>query len=875
MFAFFKKTQYATPAALPNESPSVPFMHKAVPRLLVLLAGIGLASSGALAQSLEGLGQPASGDTWTLTQNSTRHTDITLPTLFSIDGATFSLTLNEAGTYARFVNTTTAPAVLNLTNVTIQYGDQTASGGAIDSTGVNTALTVNTFGTVNFVDNAVTAAAAGSTRNGSVIYADGDILLGTNANANIIVVDGNNTTGTNGVTDGGAVYSQNRNIAIGNPASGVKLSGNTTSGVAAAVYTRERLAPAVAGDAYGSIDINGDQIIVRSNHADIHTGAIYTSNEFFRPDANITIGNDNITTSVFVNLNDANGSAGAIQSASNKVAIYGQSITLDDNHANGWGLTTGMGGSATSNLAGTGSAGAVLSSLGVDIGNTSGNSDVSITNNTAVGRGGAIYTSNPDVINYPNDGNVNITGQTIELGGNTSGDNGTVNYTGYVGYIGGGAVYSNRNITLTGGDIDMSANKAIIGSGGVLEAELNVTITGNLTAVDNHADDAAILVGSMTVTGNGGVIWTGQDVTLNANLANGMEFDSNTAGGDGGAIRAGGHVALNATGGDITFMGNISNSGNGGNAIWYQNSYHGVSSAAETTFNTSTGRTIFFYDTIANNPAYGLLTVSKTNPGVVLFDGSASTDKWSQIYGETAVSGGVFAVRNDAIYGSLAADAGQPDPSTFDAPSGTTVVGGGVGTIKADEFTLDGGTLDISGSRQPTTSSAYSAAGSGTNPANYSTFNVVTSDATSFAGSTIQFNTYLDDASTQASDHLVIDLNSTGALQGVGQVSVTNTNGPGALTSGDGILLIQVDNGTSAPGDFVLSQPVTKGGFEYELGQGLTAATQNNWYLRSKALGAGGGTSNIPTLSDTMLALLALLLVGGAAFALRRKVTSC
>jgi type V secretory pathway adhesin AidA len=71
----------------------------------------------------------------------------------------------------------------------------------------------------------------------------------------------------------------------------------------------------------------------------------------------------------------------------------------------------------------------------------------------------------------------------------------------------------------------------------------------------------------------------------------------------------------------------------------------------------------------------------------------------------------------------------------------------------------------------------------------------------------------------------------------------------------------------------VLSGEVVKGGYEYELGQGLTTATQNNWYLRSKVFTGGNPptTAQIPTLSEMALALLALLLAGGAALWMRRN----
>jgi len=515
----------------------------------------------------------------------------------------------------------------------------------------------------------------------------------------------------------------------------------------------------------------------------------------------------------------------------------------------------------------------VLGAYGVTIGNP--NSVVTITNNAAVGRGGAIYTSNPLL------GDVLVEGSTIDMEGNNTGNISAASYGSYIGYVGGGVIYANKDITLNG-DITVTGNETQYGNGGAFEAVGNLTATGSMTASGNTAPSTYAVSAS---EGHGGAIWTGGNVALNATTGD-IVFDTNSAASDGGAIRAGLDVTLKATGGDITFEGNTGGT-SGGNAIWLQGSSGGVAQPTTATFSASAAHPITFYDSIANNANFGSLTVNATGPGVVIFDGSkpaSATDQWSKIYGATEVQGGTFVVRNSAVYGALGSEAvpapQAPGTSSFTVPAGGTLVGGGTaaaggrtGTVRADSFTLVG-TLDISGSYEPAGSVAQSPAGSGATPADYSTFNVATSGATSFAGGTIKFNTYLNDAGVQASDHLVIDLSGTGTLHGVGKVSVPNTNGPGELTlaGSDGILLIEVKNGTSAPGDFVLSNDVIKGGFEYELVQGTSAGNENNWYLKSKVFaGPGPSTARIPTLSEMALALLALLLAGVAVVWMRRN----
>jgi outer membrane autotransporter protein len=84
------------------------------------------------------------------------------------------------------------------------------------------------------------------------------------------------------------------------------------------------------------------------------------------------------------------------------------------------------------------------------------------------------------------------------------------------------------------------------------------------------------------------------------------------------------------------------------------------------------------------------------------------------------------------------------------------------------------------------------------------------------------------------SDRLIISGN---GAQGSGNttIGVTNVGGQGALTAGNGILVVQATNGaTTTPSAFNLSGRVAAGAFEYQLFRGGdSAATANNWYLRN------------------------------------------
>lgn len=98
-------------------------------------------------------------------------------------------------------------------------------------------------------------------------------------------------------------------------------------------------------------------------------------------------------------------------------------------------------------------------------------------------------------------------------------------------------------------------------------------------------------------------------------------------------------------------------------------------------------------------------------------------------------------------------------------------------------------------------------------------------------GGTLGINTFLgDDASP--TDRLIID---GGTANGSGRLAVTNTGGPGAETTGNGILVVQVANGgTTAEGTFALNGPVLAGPYEYFLRRGGTSpGTENDWFLRN------------------------------------------
>ena len=109
-------------------------------------------------------------------------------------------------------------------------------------------------------------------------------------------------------------------------------------------------------------------------------------------------------------------------------------------------------------------------------------------------------------------------------------------------------------------------------------------------------------------------------------------------------------------------------------------------------------------------------------------------------------------------------------------------------------------------------------------------------------GGTIHLNTFLA-TDTSPSDVLVID-GSRGTIDGAATATgssflrITNAGGPGALTTANGILVVDaVNGGTTDAGAFALAGAVRAGAFDYRLFRGgLDGSAPNDWFLRSTFL---------------------------------------
>ncbi|VVN89919.1 autotransporter outer membrane beta-barrel domain-containing protein [Pseudomonas fluorescens] len=88
---------------------------------------------------------------------------------------------------------------------------------------------------------------------------------------------------------------------------------------------------------------------------------------------------------------------------------------------------------------------------------------------------------------------------------------------------------------------------------------------------------------------------------------------------------------------------------------------------------------------------------------------------------------------------------------------------------------------------------------------------------------------------SSASDKLLV---SQGTISGYTQLGISNLGGLGGLTRQNGIEVVQAQNGATSSSDaFALNSSVSAGAYQYYLFKGgVTAGSENNWYLRSSVV---------------------------------------
>lgn len=118
-----------------------------------------------------------------------------------------------------------------------------------------------------------------------------------------------------------------------------------------------------------------------------------------------------------------------------------------------------------------------------------------------------------------------------------------------------------------------------------------------------------------------------------------------------------------------------------------------------------------------------------------------------------------------------------------------------------------------------------------TDPTQRESYKILTTQNYKGIDGTIEFNTVLN-KDDSPSDILIIN---GGVAEGSTSFNIHNTTGKGALTTSDGILIVDtINNGTTTNKAFYLVDPLLIGPYEYNLYRGgVDGNNPDNWYLRS------------------------------------------
>lgn len=339
------------------------------------------------------------------------------------------------------------------------------------------------------------------------------------------------------------------------------------------------------------------------------------------------------------------------------------------------------------------------------------------------------------------------------------------------------------------GDNTAYAGQMIVDPAGTLEGPaLGITpIVVNNGLVRFTQPDVATYAG--TISGAGAVEKTGLGTTV---LTGANTYT-------GGTTITSGTLQLGAGGTTGGILGNVANNGtlafNRSDLVTFAGTISGAGALAH----IGAGTTVL----TANNPYSGTTTVSA---GALAIGNAASP-------GAALSGGGLVSVAFGATLGGYGSVAGSVSNNGRIAVA--DAVPAFTGSAKGN-FTI-GGTLTNAGLVQ--------VGGSGIG-------NTLTVSNYIGQSGTVALNTFLG-TDGSPSDRLVID---GGTASGTSRIAVTNIGGPGAATTGNGILLVDAINGaTTSAGAFALAGPVAAGAYEYVLFQGgATAGSAQNWYLRNQ-----------------------------------------
>ena len=338
----------------------------------------------------------------------------------------------------------------------------------------------------------------------------------------------------------------------------------------------------------------------------------------------------------------------------------------------------------------------------------------------------------------------------------------------------GGQAVSAGTITLLRGSVSTGAASAIAvqatGAGSTITAEETAIATSGDNATGVQADSAgSVSLRNLTVKTTGasavGLLATGAGSSINA-----LGIDVTTSG-------SAAHAAAVTGGGSLTMTGNLTANGAGANAL---NVSGGHATLTVTLLTSPNGASIA--------APSGTSSVNLNGVEAVVNNG-----QWLIVNGGATLN---LASEGSILQGVALTDAGST--------SNVTLSDGTLWTMTGNSSVTNLTNIQSEIQFTPPTG----------NPTLLSSYKTLTAVTYFGQSSTIGLNTRLG-TDGSPSDRLVID---GGTASGNTFLKIANTTGAGALTTGNGILVVDAINGaTTASGAFSLSRPVVAGPYEYTL----------------------------------------------------------
>ncbi|MET3632263.1 outer membrane autotransporter protein [Burkholderia sp. 572] len=701
-------------------------------------------------------------------------------------------------------NAPSVVATAGSTNVTVNL-DSTVTGSYV-LTSTPTPFSVDTSSAITNNGN------LSMSGNGTGVANRGAVLLGVN-NGNTLTNAATGVISTTGQYNDGMAANGNNNTLVNNGT--ITTSGNNAYGMTAA---------------WGQSNpgASGNQIV--------NTGTVTTSGNNARA-ASLLGGNGTITNSGTLTSNGRDAPAVYMQ-GNNDTLVNSGTIQTTGTATSGGSVdavvSNTLGSSFTATITNQ-AGGRIISNNGIGVRSTNG--ATTITNAGLIQGGGGtaiqggsgnvtlILQTGSQIVGAANGGGG---ANTVTLQGTGTASNAFTNFQSLTmagtdwTWAGTGtfstALVQSGTLNLTGTLGTTTASVvATVNAGATLQANasnLPLSVTDN-GLVRFQQDSAGTYTG--TIGGSGAVEKTGAGtLTVAPSSAGGNTYSGGTTITQ-GTLTVAADNALGASSGSLTFNGGTLQLGSSFNLA--------SGRAVSITSNNGTIDTQGFNSTLTQGIA-GAGSLTKLGSGTLTLNGASSYSGGTNVNAGTVIVG-------DGTSASAALGGGGP----VTVASGATL--GGYGSVTGN-VTSDGtisaanalaslasgatGNFRINGNL--TNAGLVQLGGSGVGNALTVAGNYVGQNAT------IALNTTLA-GDGAPSDKLVV---SGGTASGASMLKVTNVGGAGALTTGDGIQVVQATNGaTSSAGAFTLSGgTVSAGAYSYFLAKGGAAAgTGDSWYLRN------------------------------------------